>query len=63
LQDQLSPDGLGQGNDVSTSLVTTSLKAAATYLQSVGTIASVPDHLEQNVNPMYVQEVLNERKS
>lgn len=57
-QDQLSTDGLGQGTGISSSLVTKSLASAATYLHSIGTLANVPDNIAQNVNPSYVQSVL-----
>lgn len=62
LQDQLSTDALGESNNVASSLVTKSLTTAATYLKGKGSVTSVPDHLEQNVNQTFVEELLKESK-
>jgi NitT/TauT family transport system substrate-binding protein/taurine transport system substrate-binding protein len=62
LQDQLTTDALGESNNIASSLVTKSLTTAATYLKAKGSVTSVPDHLEQNVNPTFVEELLKESK-
>ncbi|MBV9228168.1 MAG: ABC transporter substrate-binding protein [Chloroflexi bacterium] len=58
-QDELTADGLGQGSSVAASLVTKALQAAGTYLAGKGSIAGVPANLDQNVNPTYVESILN----
>ncbi len=57
-QDQLGAEGLGQGNSVSSSLVAQSLFLSAAFMHSIGTLNSIPAHLEQDVNPTYVEDVL-----
>lgn len=58
LQDQVGADALGQGNSISSSLVTQSLALAGQFLVQKGAITSVPSNLASNVNPTYAQQVL-----
>jgi taurine ABC transporter substrate-binding protein len=58
LQDQLTPDALGQGNSVGSSLVAQSLLLSAQFLKQKGSISSVPSNLAPNVNPTYVEQLL-----
>ncbi|QBD78656.1 transporter substrate-binding domain-containing protein [Ktedonosporobacter rubrisoli] len=58
LTEQFDAEALGKGSTVSNSLVATSLKAAATFLQQKGSLPTIPDKLEQHVNPTYVESVI-----
>ena len=60
-QDQLSTNGLGQGNSVSSSLVATSLAASMKFLQQSGTITDVPSDLTQFIDPSYVESYLKQQ--
>ncbi len=57
LQDQLGADGLGTGAGIKDSLVTVSLKAAATYLLGIHQIASAPSDMGRYVDPSYALAV------
>lgn len=52
-QDQLSADGLGQGNTIGSSLVAKSFVASAQFMKSIGTLSTAPTDFTQNVNPTY----------
>lgn len=54
---QLTPEGLGTGSGVATSLVTKSLTSAAQYLQSIHSLNSIPKDMAQYVNPTYAEAV------
>lgn len=57
VQEQLGPDGLGQGSGVKSSLVTVALSAAAQYLLGIHEVSSIPKNMSVHVNPSYAQYV------
>ncbi len=56
-QDEIGPDGLGQGKGVKDALVTVSLSSAAKYLYSIRQISSPPGDMSSYVDPSYAQTV------
>jgi taurine ABC transporter substrate-binding protein len=58
LHDQLGVDALGQGSSINSSLVAESLALSGQFLVQKGAISSVPSSFASNINPTYVQQVL-----